>query len=123
MAIYDLSRCELGETWRDDDGTISTAVYNLVFNLDREEFEKFSLMVRQTRQRLGTAGERRQTDNEGDPDPLATSELGQTFLEANGEITVMLYNFSFCLAPEEFASFADMIARTDRLLSEEFPPE
>lgn len=114
MPIVELSRCELGETWQEEDGTISLAVHNFLFNLDRQEFEKTALMIRQT-------VDLRSHAQEEEPGPVATSDLGHTFYEGGGEMSISLYNFSFYLSAGEFAEFATMVARTERLLSGEFP--
>lgn len=114
MAIVELSRCELGETWQEEDGTISVAVYNFLFNLDRQEFEKVALLIRQTE-------DVRSHIEDDEPMAVATSDLGHTFYEGAGEISVSIYNFSFYLNAEEFAEFASMVGRTDRLLTGEFP--
>jgi hypothetical protein len=116
VPVFELARSELGETWREEDGTISVAVYNVVFNLDRQEFEKLALMIRQTQD-----AETLPEEGSDAPRPLASCEFGQTFYEGAGEISVAIYNFSFFLSAEEFATFADMLARTERRLTGEFP--
>lgn len=115
MPIVELSRCELGETWQEEDGTISLAVYNFLFNLDRQEFEKAALMIRQTEDI------RSHNEHDEEPQPIATSDIGHTFYEGGGEISIAIYNFSFFLNKEEFAEFASMVTRTERLLTGEFP--
>lgn len=114
MPIVELSRCELGETWQEEDGTISLAVHNFLFNLDRQEFEKAALMIRQTEDLRSHA-------QDDEPQAVATSDVGHTFYEGGGEISIAIYNFSFYLSAEEFAEFASMVTRTERLLTGEFP--
>ncbi len=114
MPIVELSRCELGETWQEEDGSVSVAVHNFLFNLDRQEFEKVALMVRQTE-------DLRSHTRDDEPQAVGTSDIGHTFYEGGGEISVSIYNFSFYLSAEEFKEFASMVARTERLLTGEFP--
>jgi hypothetical protein len=119
VPIFELARCDLGETWSEEDGTISVAVYNVVFNLDRQEFEKLALMIRQTHDAEGSEPEEeRAGDN---PRPLASCEFGQAFYEGGGEVSISVYNFSFFLSAEEFTMFSDMMTRTERRLTGEFP--
>lgn len=114
MPTIELSRCELGETWQEEDGTISVSLHNFMFNLDRQEFEKLALMIRQTEDLRSHA-------QDAEPGPVASSDLGHTFYEGAGDLSISLYNFSFCLNTEEFAEFATMVARSERLLTGEFP--
>ena len=114
MPIVELSRCDLGETWQEEDGTISVAVYNFLINLDRQEFEKVALMIRQTE-------DLRSHSEDDEPQAVATCDMGHTFYEGGGEVSVNIYNFSFYLNADEFKDFASMITRTDRLLTGEFP--
>ena len=114
MPIIELSRCELGETWQEEDGSVSIALHNFLFNLDRQEFEKVALMIRQTEDLRSHA-------QDEEPQALGTSDLGQAFYEGSGEFSVSIYNFSFYLSSEEFAQFASMVTRTERILTGEFP--
>jgi hypothetical protein len=114
VPIVELSRCDLGETWQEEDESISLAVHNFLINLNRQEFEKVALMVRQTEDLRSHA-------RDEEPQLVATSDIGLTFYEGSGEFSISLYNFSFYLSTEEFAQFASMVKRTEIILTGEFP--
>lgn len=115
MATVSLSRCDIGETWQEEDGSITIALYNFLFNLDRQEFEKVALMVRQATDLRSHSPETEEAQE------LASCDLGHTSFEGEGEFSFSCHHFSFYLNTEEFSEFAQLLERTERLLSGEFP--